>query len=63
MSRVLTIAAVLSVAFLLVRALLWLTALADRHPEAVTVVSGSLALLALICLALRAWLRMPWKDR
>ncbi|MDH0339843.1 hypothetical protein [Metapseudomonas otitidis] len=61
--RLLTIAAVLSVAFLLVRALLWFTALADRHPEAVTVVAGALALLALICLALRAWLRMPWKDR
>lgn len=54
---------ILCVSFLLVRSVVVFTDLAARNPEAVTVVAGSLALLALIGLALRAWLRMPWKDR
>lgn len=62
MSRLLTIAAVLSVAFLLVRALLWLTALADRHPDVFAVVAALVVLAILTVLAVRTWAGMPLRG-
>lgn len=62
MSRLLTIVAVLSLGFLLVRALLWLTALADRHPDVFAVLSALLVLATLTVLAVRTWAGMPLRG-
>lgn len=60
--RLLTIAAVLSVAFLFASAAVWLSVLANRHPHVFAVVAALVVLATLTVLTVRTWAGMPLRG-